>query len=317
MDMRRKDFLRYMAAAPAAAKALAAAPGSVRMAGPTVFDPARKHSRDFAPTGGLKPLSASLYVYEDCVNVYIVKRGTRATLINFGTGDVLKALPRIGVEKVDRVLITHHHRDAVQGLAEAGDYAFAVTVPRSEAHYFEDAEGFWQHAGIYINYDLRSHWNTLRRSVKIAGKAAGGDGVEWEGIAFRVIDTPGVTDGAVSYSARIDGRQVVFTGDLIAGAGKVNNWFDLHWAYYGFTQGIDASEKSFERVRAEKPDMLLPAHGAPMAEPEAAMRENSRVYAVLRQMLPPNSAGRTAREMRHILPHLIHVGGPRARAPAL
>ncbi len=309
-DMRRKEFLQFMVAAPVAANALAAQPVNVRVAGPTVFDPTRQHARDFAPTGGLKQISASLYVYEDCVNVYIVKQGTRATLINFGTGDVLQALPRIGVEKVERVLVTHHHRDAVQGLAEVGNYEFAVTVPQSEAHYFEDAEGFWQNAGIYLNYDLRSHWNTLRRSVKISGKVTGGDVVEWGDVTFRVIDTPGVTDGALSYSARIDGRQIVFTGDLIAGLGKVNNWFDLHWAYYGFTQGIDASEKSFERVRAEKPQVLLPAHGATIAEPEVAMRENSRIYKTLREMLPPNSARRTAREMRHILPHLIHVGGP-------
>lgn len=310
--MRRKDFLHILAAAPVAANAQAVSPSPdrARVIGPTVFDPARRHARDFAPTGGLKPLSSNLYVYEDCVNVYIVKHGARAVLINFGTGDVLKVLPRIGVKYVDRVLITHHHRDAVQGLAAVGEYEFLVTVPRKEARYFQDAEGFWRNAGLYLNYDLRSHWNTLRRSVKIAGQVAGGDAVEWEGIVFRVVDTPGVTDGAISFSAQIDDRRVVFTGDLIAGAGKATNWFDLHWAYYGFTQGIDASEQSFERVRAENPIMLLPAHGAPILEPESAMRESSRVYAILREMLPPNTARRTAREMRHILPHLIHVGGP-------
>lgn len=308
--MRRKEFLQLIPVTPVAAVMLSAASAPVRVTGPTVFDPARRHERDFAPTGGLKRISPNLYVYEDCVNVYIVKSGGRAALINLGTGDVLKALSRIGVTQVDRVLVTHHHRDAVQGLADVDGYEFLVTVPKSEAHYFQDAEGFWRNAEIYLNYDLRSRWNTLRSSVKISNQVAGGDAVEWEGIEFRAIETPGVTDGAISYSARIDGEMVVFTGDLIAGAGKVNNWFDLHWAYYGFTQGIDASEKSFERVRAEAPRMLLPAHGAPIREPDAAMRENSRVYAVLRKMLPPNSTGRASREMRHILPHLIHVGGP-------
>ncbi|MCC7342514.1 MAG: MBL fold metallo-hydrolase [Bryobacterales bacterium] len=308
--MRRKDFLQLIPTTPLATGALSAAAEAVRVAGPTVFDPSRRHERDFAPTGALKPLSANLYVYEDCVNVYIVKRGARAAIINFGTGDVLKVLPRIGVKSVDRVLVTHHHRDAVQGLADAGEYRFLVTVPRAEARYFQNVEAFWQNAGIYLNYDLRSHWNTLRRSVAIAGQVAGGDEVEWEGYTFRVVETPGVTEGSVSYSAEIDGRRVVFTGDLIAGAGKVNNWFDLHWAYYGFTQGIDASEKSFERVRAESPAMLLPAHGDPIPQPEVAMRENSRIYTMLRGMLPPNSTGRTRREMRHILPHLIHAGGP-------
>ena len=69
---------------------------------------------------------------------------------------------------------------------------------------------------------------------------------------------------------RIDGRRVVFSGDLIAGEGKVTTWFDLHWDYYGFTQGTKASATSFERVRGEKADVLLPSHGNPIDEPEAA-----------------------------------------------
>ena len=317
--MRRKDFLRFLAAGPAmpaAAPAFAPDPAPaggappVRVAGPTRFDPSRAHQRDFAPTGGLRKLSENLYLFEDCTNVYIVKQGAAALLVNFGTGDVLRVLPRIGVEKVEQVLVTHHHRDQVQGLADIGEYAFPVTVPRGEARFFEKVEEFWKTARIYINYDLRSHWNSLRRSVRIAGKVGGGDTVRWRGLEFRVIDTPGVTDQAVSYAATVDGRRVVFTGDLIAGAGKANNWYDLHWAYYGFTQGIDASDRSFARVRAEKPERLLPSHGAPMDDPDAAMRESSRVYAVLRDMLPPNSAGRPKGETRRILPHLILLGGP-------
>ena len=274
------------------------------------FEPARTHDRDFTPNAGLRRLSDNLYLYDDSCNVYVVKSGSHATLIDFGTGGVLKALPGIGVSTVDRVLVTHHHRDQVQGLADLNDYRFLVTVPRDEIQFFENVESFWRTVKIYINYDQRSYWNTLRRSIRVDGKAAGGDVIDWSGMQFRVVDTPGATDHSVSYSARIDWRRVVFTGDLIAGAGKVNNWFDLHWAYYGFTQGIDASDKSFERVRAETPDWLLPSHGKPIENPDAAMRENSKIYAVLRDMLRPNSAGRKQGELRRILPHLVHVGGP-------
>jgi glyoxylase-like metal-dependent hydrolase (beta-lactamase superfamily II) len=274
------------------------------------FDPARAHDRDFTPSGGLRQLSENLYLYDDSCNVYVIKDGSRATLVDFGTGDVLDALPGIGVDHIDRVLVTHHHRDQVQGLADLDDYEFLVTVPRDEARFFEDVESFWQTAKIYINYNLRSHWNTLRRSVRVDEKVGGGDVIDWNEIQFRVLDTPGVTDHSVSYSAPIDGRRVVFTGDLIAGVGKVHNWFDLHWGYYGFTQGINASEDSFKRVRGESPEWLLPSHGRPIEDPEAAMQENSKVYAVLRDMLLPNSSGRSSGEVRRVLPHLVHVGGP-------
>jgi glyoxylase-like metal-dependent hydrolase (beta-lactamase superfamily II) len=273
------------------------------------FDPARSHDRDFRPNAGMRRLSENLYLYDDTCNVYVVKKGSHAILIDFGAGSILNALPSIGVTSVDRVLITHHHRDQVQGLADLGGYKFLVTVPRDEAQYFEDVESFWQAVKIYINYDQRSYWNTLRRSIRVDAKVAGGDLIEWRGIQFRVIDTPGATDHSVSYSASIDGKHVVFTGDLIAGKGKVNNWFDLHWAYYGFTQGIDASDKSFEQIRAEAPELLLPSHGDPIDNPDAAMRENSKIYAQLREMLRPNSAGRKQGQLRRILPHLYHLGG--------
>ncbi len=274
------------------------------------FDPATSHNRDFTPSGILRQLSENLYLYSDSCNVYIIKNGPNATLINFGAGGVLKALPGIGVKTIDRVLVTHHHRDHVQGLADLGKYEFLVTVPRAESRYFENVESFWQTAKIYINYDLRSHWNTLRRSIRVDEKVAGGDRIDWRGIRFNVLDTPGPTPNSISYSAMVDGRRLVFTGDLIAGAGKVNNWFDLHWDYYGFTQGIDASGKSFERIRVESPAWLLPSHGGPIEDPAGAMAENSRIYALLREMLRPNTSGRAKGGMRKILPHLIHLGGP-------
>jgi glyoxylase-like metal-dependent hydrolase (beta-lactamase superfamily II) len=302
--------LLSLAALPAAPPP--ARPAPIRTLARPPFDPSQAHDRDFVPSGSLRQLSENLYLYDDSCNVYIIRNGTNATLINFGTGGVLKALPGIGVKTIDRVLVTHHHRDQVQGLADLAKYEFLLTVPRAESRYFENVESYWQTAKIYINYDLRSHWNTLRRSIRVDQKVAGGDRIEWHGIEFRVLDTPGPTPGSISYSAAVDGRRVVFTGDLIAGVGKVNNWFDLHWDYYGFTQGIDASDKSFGRVRAESPAWLLPSHGGPIEDPAAAMAENSRVYAQLREMLVPNTSRRAKGEMRQILPHLIHLGGPPA-----
>ena len=272
------------------------------------FDPARRHERDFAPTGRLEQLSENLYLFEDCCNVYIVKKGDRALLIDFGSGEILKLLPGIGVKEVERVLVTHHHRDQVQGLCGLKDYGFKVSVPAAEAHFFEDVESFWKDVKIYINYNCRSHWNTIRESIRVDEKVRGGDIMRWNGIEFEVIDTPGPTGGAVSYAAVVDGKKVVFSGDLIAAAGKVTNWFDLHWNYYGFTQGIDASDVSFERVSALGPEILLPSHGHPVDDPEKAMAENSRIYETLRDMLLPNEMYRQMHYVREILPHLAFIG---------
>jgi len=271
-------------------------------------DPGRRHDGDFTPSGAFTKLSEHLYRFEDSCNVYaVIDDGGSALLIDYGSGDVLPHLRDMGVTTVERVLVTHHHRDQVQGLCES-DSPPPVTVPAAEAQYFEDVERFWRGVQIYINYNCRSHWNTVRESIPVAGRVEGGDTVSWRGIDFRVLDTPGHTDGAVSYVAEIDGRTVAFTGDLIAGPGKVVTWFDLHWNYYGFVQGINASDTSFAAVRGERPDRLLPSHGDPIDDPDAAMAENSRIYETLRPMLIPNEMHRPSREMREILPHLVYLG---------
>lgn len=253
-------------------------------------------------------MSEHLYVLDDTCNVYVVKSGDRALLVGFGSGDILKRLPEIGVREIDHVLLTHHHRDQAQGLCGLDSRSFQVAVPEQEARFFEDVETFWRTVQIDLNYNCRSHWNTIRQSIRVDRRLMPGDSLDWEGNTLEVIETPGPTDHSLSYLAEIDGKTIVFCGNLISGPGKVPNWFDLHWDYYGFTQGIDASEKSFARIRDKNPDRLLPAHGDPIDDPGAAMEANIRTYFVLREMLVPNELVRVHQEARQILPHLVFLG---------
>ena len=70
----------------------------------------------------LQKISENLYLFEDTCNVYIVKEDSRALLIDFGSGKVLKHLNEIGIASVDWILHTHHHRDQCQGdgMVDAG-----------------------------------------------------------------------------------------------------------------------------------------------------------------------------------------------------
>ncbi len=267
-----------------------------------------KHERDFRPSGAFKKISEHFYVLDDTCNVYVIKSGERALLVGFGSGEILKRLPEIGIRRVDEVVFTHHHRDQAQGLCDIDNPTYQVDVPAEEAHFFEGVESFWRDVHIFLNYDCRSHWNTIRRSIRVSRRLNPGDRVIWEGFELEAVETPGATDHALSYLAAIDGRRVAFCGNLISGPGRVPNWFDLHWDYYGFTQGIDASLESFARLRAKDPDLLLPAHGDPIDKPLEAMEANARTYSVLREMLVPNELVRVHQEVRQILPHLVFLG---------
>ncbi len=253
-------------------------------------------------------MSDHLYILDDTCNVYVIKSGDRALLVGFGSGDILQRLPEIGVRGIDQVLLTHHHRDQGQGFCGLSSRSFQVAVPEQEAGFFEGVESFWRTVQIDLNYNCRSHWNTICQSIRVDRKLLPGDTISWQGHTLEVIESPGPTDHSLSYAAAIDGKVVVFCGSLISGPGRVPNWFDLHWDYYGFTQGIDASEESFARIRDKNPDRLLPAHGDPIDDPAAAIEANIRTYAILRDMLVPNELVRVHQEVRQILPHLVFLG---------
>ena len=56
-----------------------------------------------------------LFVWTDTCNVYVLRDGDSAVLIDLGDGSVLDHLHEIGVKRVEWVLFTSHHRELCQG----------------------------------------------------------------------------------------------------------------------------------------------------------------------------------------------------------
>ena len=70
-----------------------------------------------------------VYLFEDTCNVYAVNHGDRAVLIDCGSGQVAEHLPEIGVQTVDWVLFTHHHRDQCFGAGKLVESGAQLAVP--------------------------------------------------------------------------------------------------------------------------------------------------------------------------------------------
>ena len=70
---------------------------------------------------GVDQVAEDVYRVGDTCNVYVLRSGREATLVDFGSGAVLDRLAELGVDRVTDVLVTHHHRDQVQGLHRAAD----------------------------------------------------------------------------------------------------------------------------------------------------------------------------------------------------
>lgn len=225
-------------------------------------------------------------VYHDAVNVGLIERNGRGLLIDSGEGSVLQAAKHVGINRIDWVLYTHHHRDQCSGVELLRKAGVKLAVPDAEANFFRNASDFWLQADNYIDhrYDFRPDLFVLRVSVTPDRELKAGDIFQWEDLDIHVVPTPGHTDGSVTYIVAIDGEKIAFTGDLIYGPGKLWEFYSLQKAfpgmtggrefgkggYWGFGGAVSDIKRSLSTVLSYNPTVLVPSHGVVMKDPRTA-----------------------------------------------
>jgi glyoxylase-like metal-dependent hydrolase (beta-lactamase superfamily II) len=233
----------------------------------------------------LAPVSATdepMRVRDTC-NVWVIRRGREAICIDFGSGAVLDQLDELGIEQITDVLVTHYHRDGVQGLARAAEAGIRIWVPPVEQDLFTHAGELWDRRRVENDYDLLQERFSLLEPVEIAGVVSEYRTRDYGGVELFALPTPGHTPGSVTYIADIDGRRIAFTGDLIYGPGQVWSLAATQWSYTGI-EGQAAAILSFGVLARHAPDLLLPAHGDPIEEPTAALAETGHRLGELMQL---------------------------------
>ncbi|MCC6390994.1 MAG: MBL fold metallo-hydrolase, partial [Bryobacterales bacterium] len=261
---------RFLKSAPLAAAAPVAAPAAETA-------PAKKAYRrtKFSPEGAPRKLSENLYLFEDTCNVYVVRDGSRCVLIDFGSGKILDHLRGLGITQVDWILHTHHHRDQCQGDYKAVERKIPIGAPAHERHLFEDAENFWRNRRVFHLYYVRNDFNTITEDIPVAKPLADYSTFRWQKTDFFILPTPGHTLGAVTLMAAVDGKKIAFSGDLMYAPGKIQNLYDTQ-INYGGSEGIDLGIFSLARLREQKPEMVCPSHGEPLADPDQAIGDTVR-----------------------------------------
>ena len=83
--------------------------------------------------GRLVEVASNVFRFRDTCHAHVLRSGSEAILVDFGSGAVLDHLAELGVERVTDVLLTHHHRDQLQGRDRAGAAGIAVWAPLSSA----------------------------------------------------------------------------------------------------------------------------------------------------------------------------------------
>ena len=200
--------------------------------------------------------------------------------------------PRPNPPPAGQVLLTHHRRDAVwpaRSLIERGSTAL---IPVREEKLFVDADGFWREfeTARFHDYAQQSS-RVLARSIAKAKTVSAGERLSVDGATIEVLDTPGYTRGAVSYLIVSGGKRLGATGDLINGDGQLLDFYSLQDAipeakvrgYHGYAARAGDLISSLRRIAAWRPDVLLPARGPAITNPQAAIdRLIQRIQAVFR-----------------------------------
>jgi glyoxylase-like metal-dependent hydrolase (beta-lactamase superfamily II) len=256
----------------------------------------------------LEKISENLYLFRDTCNVYVLKQGEQAVLIDFGKGKVLDHLDEIGVTKVAWVVHTHHHRDQCQGDGVLAGLGIKLAVPAGQAKFFENAEECWQQFRLYHNYNSKPDFFEPTRSVKVDKAIEPGESFDFHDIHIETMpcigpnlqQTPGLT-----IIATVDGKRAAFCGDLIHSPGKIWNYYDYQWSY---KQGKDAQAalNSLAELKDAKPDLLLPSHGIVMDEPASAIDQLTANWNSLLDVLNiyPTTLGEKWQNQGQLFPHV-------------
>jgi glyoxylase-like metal-dependent hydrolase (beta-lactamase superfamily II) len=228
-------------------------------------------------------ITDQLYLFHDTCNVYVLCSGPEAVLVDFGGGDVLDHLAEIGVERATDVLMTHHHRDQGQGLVRAAQKDIRIWVPHTEQDLFHSVDTHWQAREVYDNYNVRQDRFSLLEPVPVDGTLQDYETRMFGSHSVTVIPTPGHTTGSISLLIQLQGRHILFSGDLIAAPGKVVSLSATQWTYNG-AEGVAASLASLLDLQDRKIDLLLPSHGEPIYDPPPAIELLvSRLWELLRR----------------------------------
>jgi glyoxylase-like metal-dependent hydrolase (beta-lactamase superfamily II) len=247
--------------------------------------------------------------FRDTCNVYVLHAGGggEAVLIDFGTGAVLDELAALGIDRVSDVLVTHHHRDQVQGLQRAVDAGARIWVPPVERDLVADVDRHWLVRPLDNDYELLQDRFSLLQSVPVTGTVDEYRTRRYGAFDVYTLPTPGHTVGSVTYLIELDGRRLAFSGDLIYGEGKVWSLAATQWTYTEI-EGQRSTYLSLGDLARRDPAVLLPSHGDPIEDPGTAIKLTQRrldELMAMRALEPWDLEMRLDNPWGELTPHLL------------
>ncbi len=213
-------------------------------------------------------------LWRDVCNVYVIRDGDAAMMIDIGDGSIFEQLGKAGIRRLEWVLVTHHHREQCQGHVKLQGWRAHVAAPEKERAFLERPgdfrksrpsleDAFTTHGASYVRPPLESM--AVQRGFKTM------DTFTWHGCEFWCLETAGNSPGGMSYLLKAGTGWIVFSGDVMLAGARMHNWFDTEWDY-GFAKGLYTLIESASLLQGFEPEWLLPSHGPVIKKPVEELR---------------------------------------------
>lgn len=272
-------------------------------------------------------IQPGLHLWTDSCNVYVLRDGDAALLIDLGDGSVIDHLKDIGVSRIEWVLFTHHHREQCQGAARLKDLGAKVGVPEGERAFFEQPASF-RKMGPTLGDAFSVYGASFVRPpvepVKVDHAFKRMDDFTWRGRELWCVDTRGNSPGSMSYLLRQpDGSFLAFSGDVMLDGARMHNYFDTEWDY-GFAAGLYALFSAAALLHDFDPALLLPSHGPVVRDARAQLKTYQHKLRTLANLVlrgyhlktfaaadqDPVSRPTAVPHVWRVTPHLYKFKGP-------
>lgn len=235
----------------------------------------------------MKKLTEHVYTWQGSVRGGVLVKDGHALLIDAPEFPAQEQ-PRLE-QRVDAILLTQHRRAYSGG---AGYWNAPVWATEEEAALLAGAEKVWTTAhGKYHRYELLPDRFSPFQSIRADRILQDGEVISWRGLTVTVLKFGALSRGDCAYLVQDGEEKLLFCGGLAMADGKISEVYSFQKAlpdmmgYHGYLAGLLDWCRGMARVKALKPDLLVPAWGETEEDPgtcltllEARLRDYAAVY---------------------------------------
>ncbi len=225
-----------------------------------------------------------LHILPGAVNTGVLVDGGAAVLFDCCDTVTPERLREIGVDRVEMILCTQHRRPNTAGARRFVEQGAELVVPGAERSLVERPGHYWNDpANRWHIYHHQPGPQVPAQGTPVARGVGEGDTITWHGREISVLDTPGATDGSVSYVVDAGDQVVCFAGDAIHAPGMLWDFSSLQKGhdgicdYHGFMGNRQKLIPSLRKLQQAGANILVPSHGEPMENPSGAVDATLRM----------------------------------------